>query len=118
MPPLSPTPGCTRGEVWNESTATRRTGANRTQRALSGCGRAPGPVLAVGPGVLVHEGLVHAEEGLLLGLGDALAAEDGLHHVAVPLPGVEDPGPHVERLGRDGQRLGDLLEDLRRRLAQ
>ena len=31
---------------------------------------------------------------------------------------VEDAGVHVQRLGRDAQGLGDLLEDLGRRLAQ
>ena len=32
--------------------------------------------------------------------------------------GVEDAGADVEGLGRDGQALGDLLEDLGRRAAQ
>src|SRR5215203_4013413 len=101
MPPLSPTPGCTRGEVWSESTATRCTGDHRTQAGDSGRRRPPGLVLALGPAVLVHEGLVHPEQRLLLRLGEALAAEDGLHHVALAFAGVEDPGPHVQRLGRD-----------------
>ena len=35
-----------------------------------------------------------------------------------PVPRLEDAGLDVERLGRDAQRLGDLLEDLRRRAAQ
>src|SRR5215210_2181561 len=113
MPPLSPVPGCTRGEVWSESTATRRTGDHRTQAVRSGCGRAARLVLGLRAAVLVHEGLVHAEEGLLLGLGQPLAVEDGLDDVAVALTGVEDAGPHVEGLGRDRQSLGDLLEDLR-----
>src|SRR3954451_3419412 len=39
-------------------------------------------------------------------------------HVAVGVALVEDPRLHVERLGGDAQRLGDLLEDLRARLAQ
>src|SRR5215211_5880556 len=118
MPPLSPLPGCTRGEVWSESTATRRTGDHRTQALRSRCGRPVLLVRALGAGVLVHEGLVHAEEGLLLGLGQALAAEDGVHNVTVALSGVEETRPGVQRLRRDGERLGDLLEDLGRRLAQ
>ena len=35
-----------------------------------------------------------------------------------PVGGLEDPGLHVERLGGDAQRLGDLLEDLGRGPAQ
>ena len=31
---------------------------------------------------------------------------------------LEDAGPDVQRLGRDAQPLGDLLEDLRTRLLQ
>ena len=36
----------------------------------------------------------------------------------VPVPLVEDPGLHVQRLGRDPQRLGELLQDVGARLAQ
>lgn len=36
----------------------------------------------------------------------------------LPLPLIENPGAYVERLGRDPQGLGDLLQNLGTRLAQ
>ena len=44
--------------------------------------------------------------------------EIGGQRGAVGVAGVEDPGPHVERLGRDGEAAGDLLEDVGAGLAE
>jgi hypothetical protein len=70
--------------------------------------------------VLLAEGFVDLEQHLLLPLVQrGIGEDDGarLHLVPVPL-GVEDAGAHVQRLGGDPQRLGDLLQHLRARLAQ
>lgn len=70
--------------------------------------------------VLLAEGLVDLEQHLLLPLVERGIGEDDrtrLHVVPVAL-GVEDAGPHVQRLGGDPQGLGDLLQHLRARLAQ
>lgn len=70
--------------------------------------------------VLLAEGLVDLQQHLLLPLVQRRVGEDDgprLHLVPVPL-GVEDAGPDVQRLGGDPQRLGDLLQHLRARLAQ
>src|SRR5207244_3362650 len=68
--------------------------------------------------VLVLERLVHLDQRLLLGLGDAGVAEDLAHHVVLAGALLEDARPYVEGLGRDAQRLRDLLEDLGRGLPQ
>ena len=67
--------------------------------------------------VLVPERGVDPDQGLLLLLGEARIAADLAHQVGA-LALLEDPGPHVERLGGDLEGPGDLLEDLGRRLAQ
>jgi hypothetical protein len=69
-------------------------------------------------GVLPAEAVVDLEQHLLLALGQALVGEQGVDHEAVALALLEDAGLHVQRLGRDAQRLGDLLQDLGARLAQ
>src|SRR5688500_18132964 len=112
MPPLSPVPGWARGDVWKERTASRRT---TSQTLPSGSGF---PRSRIVPGRLADEGLVDAQQGLLLLLGEQRVAQDGHGHVLGALPLLQDAGPDVERLGRDAQRLGDLLEDVGRRLAQ
>jgi hypothetical protein len=66
----------------------------------------------------VTEGEVDADERLLLLLGEMRIGEDLPGQIGLAGAGLEDAGLDVERLGRDAQRLGDLLEDLRRRTAQ
>ena len=68
--------------------------------------------------VLAAERQVDPHERLALLLDQVRVGEDVPHEVVVAALVLEDPGPHVERLGRDPQGLRDLLEDLRRRLAQ
>ena len=70
------------------------------------------------PLVLVAERQVYLDQRLLLVLGDERVAQDLAGEVVLALAVLEDPGPDVERLGGDPQRLGDLLEDLGGRLAQ
>ena len=114
MPPLSPVPGWANGDVCTLSIATRRTdiGADVIgQIRASERPRGRGPPL-------VLEGVVDLEEGLLLAVGQGRITVDRLFEAGVRVALLEDPGPHVERLGRDPQRLGDLLEDVRARLAQ
>ncbi len=61
---------------------------------------------------------VDLEEHLLLALGQRRIAHHGGDEVGGIAPLVEDPGTHVERLGRDAQPACDALQDLGRRLAQ
>ena len=49
---------------------------------------------------------------------ECLVPQDLLFDPVLPIPWLEDPGLHVQRLGRDAQRLGDLLEDVGTGLAQ
>ena len=69
-------------------------------------------------GVLAPEGLVDVDQHLLLPLAEALVGEDRRDQLRVALAGLEDAGPDVELLGGDPQPLGDLLQDVRARLAQ
>src|SRR4051794_39765763 len=90
--------------------------------APSGWGR-PAPCRArsggVGPAVDGEEGRIAVERGLLLPLSQGGVTEDGeLDRTADPLVGGDDPGPDVELLRRDAQRLGQLLQHLGRRTAQ
>ena len=64
--------------------------------------------------VLVPEGEVDPDEGLLLVLGQVGVGQDLPTDVGLTGARFEDPGLDVEGLGRDPQALGDLLEDLRR----
>ena len=64
------------------------------------------------------EGQVDPHEGLALLLGEVAVGEDVPGQVGVAVGPLEDARLDVEGLGRDAQRLGDLLEDLRRRAAQ
>src|SRR5439155_23970701 len=114
MPPPSPSPGWARGDVCREMTARLRTTAKTlvADRLFLSRGRGEDAL------VLVAERLVHRDECLLLRLGDLGVPEDLADQVVVALALLQDSGPHVERLGRDAQRLGDLLEDLGRRLPQ
>src|SRR5439155_743891 len=57
--------------------------------------------------VLGQERLVHLEEHLFLLLREARGAQDGKAQIAVFLALFEDPGAHVQSLGRDTQGLGD-----------
>src|SRR5688572_23259620 len=68
--------------------------------------------------VLVPEGEVHLDEGLLLVLVDVGIAEDLAHEVVLGVALLEDSRPDVQRFRLDPERLGDLLEDLGRRLAE
>src|SRR4051812_8536669 len=106
IPPPSPTPGCATGEVCMERTATLRTG----MLGILGVS-----VVNLGRGL---EGAVHLDQRLFLALGDRGVGQDPGHEIGVALAGFEDPGPYVERFGRDAQRPGDRLEDLRARLPQ
>src|SRR5207302_4220129 len=114
MPPPSPSPGWARGDVCRERTARLRTTAETLpvgELFLSRRRDRQRPL------VLVAEGLVDRDQRLLLRFGDLGVAQDLPDEVLVALALLEDAGPHVERLGRDPESLGDLLEDLRRRLA-
>src|SRR6266566_4227767 len=99
MPPPSPAPGCASGDVWTLRMATRRTAMARMlpgdpsfgSRRLTG---------AFGSG-LGLERPVDLDERLPLALGDALVAEDLADQIGTVATVVEDPGPHVQRLGRD-----------------
>src|SRR3954451_5910002 len=104
MPPLSPMPGWTRGDVCSERTASERTRSGTLPGEL--CfpfGDARGLVLCGVP-VLMTEGLVDPDEGLLLVLVDVRIAADLGDEVGARVPCVEDPGPDVQRLGRDLER--------------
>src|SRR6266581_7111127 len=68
--------------------------------------------------VLVSKCLVDGDEVLLLAFGDRGVAEDDGRQVGLTRALLEDARPDVERLGRDPERLGDLLEYLGRRLPQ
>jgi hypothetical protein len=68
--------------------------------------------------VVVLERLVDLDQRLLLGFGDAGVAQYLADQVVLAGALFEDASPHVEGLGGDAQRLGDLLEDLGRGLAQ
>src|SRR5438105_4647217 len=119
MPPPSPVPGWASGDVCSERTARLRTTAetlvgDRFFLACRGLARGRGQHALV----LVLERLVHLDQRLLLGLGDRRIAEDLADQVVLALALLEDARLHVERLGRDAEGLGDLLEDLGRRLAQ
>ncbi len=67
--------------------------------------------------VLQNEGLIHPQQHLLLLRGQPTVAEEHVLEI-VTLALLENPGAHVERLRRQTECLGDLLEDLSRRLAQ
>jgi methyltransferase of ATP-grasp peptide maturase system len=66
---------------------------------------------------LPPERLVDVEQHLLLPLGQVRGGDDGVGQGAA-FALLEDPGLDVQGLGRDPQTLGDLLQDLRARLAQ
>jgi hypothetical protein len=68
--------------------------------------------------VLVAKREVDAHERLFLVLGEMRLVEDVPGQVGLAMTGLEDARLDVEGLGRDPQRLGDLLEDLRRWTAQ
>ena len=53
-----------------------------------------------------------------MSLGERVVSQNGRGHFAVLLHLVENPGLHIQRLGRDPQRSRDLLQDLGTRLAQ
>src|SRR5580704_4229226 len=59
--------------------------------------------------VVTPEREVDANERLLLLLADRLVGHDGAGQVGGAGGCLEDARLHVERLGRDAQRLGDLL---------
>ena len=67
------------------------------------------PVLVL---VVAAERQVDADEGLLLVLAQRLVGQDQPAQIGRPVRRLEDAGLHVEGLGGDAQRLGDLLEDL------
>ena len=69
-------------------------------------------------GVLPAEGVVDIDDDLLLAFGQALVGEDRGHQVLAALPLLQDPGLHIQDFRRDAQGLGDLLENLGRRLTQ
>src|SRR3954454_2180139 len=114
MPPLSPDPGWTSGDVWSESTATLRTEiktlpSRSTFRECGRCWSVPGG----------DEALVHVEQRLALLSGQILVGGDRLANTDARLVvRRQETGAFVQRLGADLQGSGDLLEDLRGRLAQ
>src|SRR5436190_22984424 len=72
-----------------------------------GCFLGRGRGRALGP-----ERAVDVDQDLLLPLGQVGVPEDAGLQVGGIAVLVEDPGPHVQRLGADPQGLGDVLEDL------
>jgi GNAT superfamily N-acetyltransferase len=68
--------------------------------------------------VFAPERLVDVDEDLLLPLTQHRVGKDGGHHFGAAVSRLEDPGSHVELFGRDGQALGDLLQDVRAGLAE
>src|SRR3712207_5295248 len=105
MPPLSPAPGWTRGDVCMESMASRRMVGGTLPRSVA-------------VAVLATERVVDADQRLLLVLVQVRVAEDLTDQVGGAGALLEDAGPDVQRLRRDLQGAGDLLEDLGGRLAQ
>src|SRR6478735_359239 len=100
IPPLSPDPGCSSGDVWRERTATRCTARSK---------------LAVGR----QEALVDVEQRLALLRLQLRVVGDGVTHAATRgALRVEQSGPLVQRLRADLQRRGELAEDVGRRSAQ
>src|SRR6478752_8860911 len=76
-------------------------------------------LLRLGRPVEGEERRVDVEQRLLLSLGEHGVGEDGeLDGSADALLETDDPRSHVELLGGDAQRLGQLLQDLCRRPAQ
>src|SRR4051794_7042513 len=70
------------------------------------------------PLVPVPERLVDVEQGTLLALGQLGVGPYGqLDRQVVVVAWVEDPRPHVQRLGRDAQALRELLQHLGRGFA-
>ena len=70
-------------------------------------------------GSIPSERLVDVQQHLSLPLRQLRVGQHGaLHGLAAALVRVEDSGPHVQRLRRDAQRLRELLQDVRRRLAE
>ena len=69
--------------------------------------------------VLLAEGFIDLQQYALLPLVDRRIGQyDRPRLQLLPLPLIENPGPHIQRLGRDPQRLGNLLQHLRTGLAQ
>ncbi len=64
------------------------------------------------------EGQIDPHQRLLLLFGQIAVAEDVAAEIGVSIGLLEDAGLDVEGLGRDTQRLGDLLENLRGRASQ
>src|SRR6266511_2181525 len=145
MPPESPTPGGASGEEWTERTATLRTAgspkpdawpllpgtrtsrgspsrpADRFRGARGGRSSPPtGGVMLLKHRMCAGTGWSAALRALWghgpvgpLGLRGGLAARGRRGGGGQPRARLD-----VEGLGADPQRLGDVLEDLRRRLAQ
>src|SRR5437870_264282 len=129
MPPLSPVPGCANGEVCSDRTASVRTAVSRSSVGLTGVPRRLPPDGAAyrhvsgtpTSGLRVAfspERPVDGHQGALLVVVEVRIPADLRHQVDLLGLLVEDPGPDIERLGRQVQGLGDLAEDLGRRLAQ
>ncbi len=55
---------------------------------------------------------IDADQGLLLILAQGLISQDQAAQVRRAIRRFEDAGLHIERLGRNPQSLGDLLQDL------
>src|SRR5881275_426488 len=73
MPPLSPTPGWTSGDVWKERTASRRTTG---QTLPSGSGFPLVDLTCAARPLLGHERLVDPHQCLFLLLGELSVVED------------------------------------------
>ena len=94
--------------------------ARRVQLVCTWCVRCgSGAARRRGVGVLAAKRVVDVEQHLALALGEGGIGQHGrLHRLVVALGGLEDAGPDVQRLRRDPQRLGELLQHVGRRLAQ
>src|SRR3954471_1994801 len=101
MPPLSPMPGWTSGDVCNERTASERTRVGTLAGRFCfpfGHGNGFGHFVCRSVAVLVAEGFVDLDEGLLLVLVDVGVAPDLADEVGAAVACLEDAGPHVQRL--------------------
>src|SRR5579864_1375229 len=102
MPPPSPVPGCARGEVCIDRTASLRISlepngpARRRYEAPALRGAAALRLAVVVDTVLVEEREVDADQHLPLLLQQVRIGEDVPHEAALLAAGLEDAGAHVE----------------------
>src|SRR3954471_21811885 len=102
MPPLSPMPGWTSGDVCSERTASERTRVGTLAGGFCfpfGRGNGFRHFVCRSVTVLVAEGFVDLDEGLLLVLVDVGVWPDLSDEGDGAVASLEDAGPHVQGLG-------------------